>query len=94
VDGQDHIFFGLCFLVIKDCVVPIVIRLCKNDFMSGYEVWKFQDELGTRVIVEDEQDYDPRVDRMDEMLEPIQAKVIEGPPIAEVEAFFKLRKSR
>jgi hypothetical protein len=31
----------------------IAIHLCKNGFMSGYEVWKFHDELGTRVIAED-----------------------------------------
>jgi hypothetical protein len=30
---------------------------------------------------------------MDEMLEAIQAEVTEDPPIAEVEAFLKLRKS-
>jgi hypothetical protein len=33
------------------------------------------------------------VDRMDEMLEAIQAEVTEDPPIAEVEAFFKLLKA-
>jgi hypothetical protein len=33
------------------------------------------------------------IDRMNEMLEAIQAKVTEDPPAAEVEAFFKLRKN-
>jgi hypothetical protein len=33
------------------------------------------------------------VDRMDEILEAMQAKVTEDPPIAEVEAFFKLLKA-
>jgi hypothetical protein len=33
------------------------------------------------------------VDRMYEMLEAIQAEVIENPPIAEVEAFFNLLKA-
>jgi hypothetical protein len=33
------------------------------------------------------------VDRMDEMLEAIQAEVTEDPPTTEVEAFFKLLKS-
>jgi hypothetical protein len=63
----------------------ITIHLCKNGFVSGYEVWKFDGESGTRVIAEDEHDCDAGVDRMDEMLEAIQA---------EVEAFFKLQKSR
>jgi hypothetical protein len=33
------------------------------------------------------------VDRMDEILEAMQAKVTEDPPIAEVETFFKLLKA-
>jgi hypothetical protein len=33
------------------------------------------------------------IDRMDEMLEAIQAEVTEDPPIVEVEAFFKLLKA-
>jgi hypothetical protein len=50
----------------------IVIHLCKNGFVSGYEVWIFHGKSGTRVIVEDEYDYDVRdVDMMDEMLEAI-----------------------
>jgi hypothetical protein len=36
----------------------IAIQLCKNGFILGYEVWTFHDESGTRVIVEDEHDYD------------------------------------
>jgi hypothetical protein len=72
----------------------ISIHLCMNGFMPGYEVWKFHDESGTRVIAEDEHDYDAGVDRMDEMLGAIQAEVTEDPPRAEVETFFKLRKSR
>jgi hypothetical protein len=35
-------------------------------------VWNFHSESGTRVIVEDEQDCDAGVDRMDEMPEAIQ----------------------
>jgi hypothetical protein len=34
----------------------IVIHLCKNAFVPGYEVWTFHSESGTRVIVEDEHD--------------------------------------
>jgi hypothetical protein len=46
------------------------------------------------VVAEDEHDCDMGdVDRMDEMLEAIQVEFTEDPPIAEVEAFFKLRKS-
>jgi hypothetical protein len=71
----------------------IVIHLCKNGFMPGYEVWKFHGESGTRVIAEDEHDCDTRVDRMDKMLEAIQAQVTEDPPTAEVEVFFKIRKN-
>jgi hypothetical protein len=72
----------------------ISIHLCMNGFMPGYEVWKFHDESGTRVIAEDEHDYDAGVDRMDEMLGAIQAEVTEDPPRAKVETFFKLWKSR
>jgi hypothetical protein len=69
----------------------IAIHLCKNGFVPGYEVWTFHGESGTRVIVENEHDCDVGdVDRMDEMLEAIQAKVTEDPPTVEVEAFFKL----
>jgi hypothetical protein len=43
---------------------------------------------------EDEQVCDVRdVDRIDKMLEAIQAKVTEDPPIAKVEMFFKLLKA-
>jgi hypothetical protein len=35
----------------------IAIHLCKNGFVPGYEVWKFHDESGTRVIAEDEHDF-------------------------------------
>jgi hypothetical protein len=62
--------------------------------VPGYEVWIFHSESGTRVIAEHEHDYDlGDVDRMNEMLEAIQAEVIENPPIAEVEVFFKLLKA-
>jgi hypothetical protein len=71
----------------------IAIHLCKNGFVAGYEVWKFHDESGTRVIAEDEHDYDTGVDRMDEMHKAIQAEVTEDPPTTEVEAFFKLLKA-
>jgi hypothetical protein len=72
----------------------IVIHLCKNGFISGYEVWTFHSESGTRVIAEDEHDCDARdIDRRDEMLEAIQAKVTEDPPRVEVESFFKLLKA-
>jgi hypothetical protein len=48
----------------------------------------------TRVIAEDEHDYDAGdVDRMDKMLEAIQAEVTKDPPTAEVDAFFKLLKA-
>jgi hypothetical protein len=71
----------------------IDIHLCKNGFVPGYEVWTFHGESGTRVIAEDEHDCDVGdVDRMDEMLEAIQAEITEDHPTAEVEAFFKLLK--
>jgi hypothetical protein len=50
----------------------IGIHLCNNGFVPDYEVWNFHSESGTRVIVEDEQDCDAGVDRMDEMPEAIQ----------------------
>jgi hypothetical protein len=109
VDGQGHIFFGPCFLTDTDCVVPcsicqnlrcledkrtIAIHLCKNGFVSGYEVWTIHSESGARVVAEDEHDCDVGdVDRMDEMLEAIQAEIPKDPPIAEVEAFFMLLKA-
>jgi hypothetical protein len=72
----------------------ITIHLCKNGFVAGYEVWTFHDESGSRVIAEDEHDCDMGdIDRMDEMLEAIQADVTEDPPIVEVEEFFKLLKA-
>jgi hypothetical protein len=44
----------------------IEIHLCKNGFVSGYEVWTFHGESGTRLRAEDERDCDMRyVDRMD-----------------------------
>jgi hypothetical protein len=52
----------------------IVLHLCKNGFVPGYGVWTFNGESGTRVIAEDEHDCDVGdIDRMDEMLEAIQA---------------------
>ncbi len=57
-------------------------------------MWTFHGESGTRVVAEDEHDCDVGdVDRMDEMLEAIQAEVTEDPPTVEVEAFFKLLKA-
>jgi hypothetical protein len=72
----------------------ITIHLFKNGFVPGYEVWTFHGESGARVVAEDEHDCDVGdVDRMDEMLEAIQAEVTEDPPIAEVEVFFELLKA-
>jgi hypothetical protein len=69
----------------------IVIHLCKNSFVPGYEVWIFYGESGTRVIAEDEHDCNVgNVDRMDEILEAMQVEVTEDPPKVEVDAFFKL----
>jgi hypothetical protein len=57
-------------------------------------MWSFHGELGTRVVAEDEHDCDMEdIDRMDKMLEVIQAEVTEDPPTAVVEAFFKLLKA-
>jgi hypothetical protein len=73
----------------------IAIHLCKNGFVLDYEVWTFHGESGTRVVAEDEHDCGMGdVDRIDEILESIQVEVTEDPPTTEVEAFFKLRKSR
>jgi hypothetical protein len=72
----------------------IVIHLCKNGFMPGYEVWKFHSESGSRVMAEDEHDCDVGdIGKMDEMLEAIQVEVTEDPPTTEVEAFFKLLRA-
>jgi hypothetical protein len=69
----------------------IAIHLCQNGFVLGYEVWRFHGKSGTRVVAEDEHGCNVlNVNRMDEMLEAIQAEVTENPPIVEVEAFFKL----
>jgi hypothetical protein len=62
--------------------------------MLGYEVWTFYGESGSRVVAEDEHDCDMGdIDRMDKILEAIQAEVTEDPPTTEVEAFFKLLKA-
>jgi hypothetical protein len=72
----------------------IAIHLCKNGFIPGYEVWTFHGESGTRVVEEDEHDYDVGdVDRMYEMLEAIEVEVTEDPPTVEVETLFKLLKA-
>jgi hypothetical protein len=71
----------------------LVLHLCKNGFVPVYEVWKFHIESGTRVITEEEQDYDMGVDRMDKIPEAIQEEVTEDPPTMEVEVFFKLLKA-
>jgi hypothetical protein len=72
----------------------IAIHLCKNEFVPGYEVWTFHGESGTRITAEDEHDCDVGdIDRMDEMLEAIQAEVTQNPPTAEVEVLFKLLKA-
>jgi hypothetical protein len=72
----------------------IAIHLCKNGFVPGYEVWTFHNELGTRVVTEDEHHCDVGdIDRMNEMLEAIQAEITDDPPTMKVEAFFKLQKS-
>jgi hypothetical protein len=104
VDGLDHIFFDYAFLLSKivrcqnsRCLedkTTIAIHLCKNGFVPCYEVWKLHSESGTKVIAEDEHDYDAGdVDMMDEMLKAIHKEVTEDPPTMEVEAFFKLLKS-
>jgi hypothetical protein len=72
----------------------IDIHLCKDSFVAGYMVWTFHGELGTKVVAEDGHNCDVGdIDRMDEMLEAIQAEITEDPPIAEVEVFFKLLKA-
>jgi hypothetical protein len=43
--------------------------------MPGYEVWRFHGELGTQAVEEEEEDYSIGFDRMDEMLEAIQAEI-------------------
>jgi hypothetical protein len=74
----------------------IDIHLCKNGFVPDYEVWTFHGESGTRVVPEHEHEHDcdmRDIDRMDEMLEAIQAEVTKDPPTTEVEAFLKLLKA-
>jgi hypothetical protein len=74
--------------------ITIIIHLCKNDFIPGYEVWKFHGESGTRVVAEVEHGCDARdVDKMNEMLEAIHAEINEDPPTTEVEVFFKFLKA-
>jgi hypothetical protein len=72
-----------------------VVDLCNYGSVPGYEVWTIHGEKATQTIEEEEQDYSGMgVDRMDEMLEDIQLEILEDPPTSEVEAFFKLLKSR
>jgi hypothetical protein len=50
----------------------IAIRLYKNGFIPGYDVWTFHGKSSSRVVAEDEHDCDVGdVNRMDEMLEAI-----------------------
>jgi hypothetical protein len=109
VDGQSHSFLDCAFSRSKivwclcskcqnlRCLEDkrtIAIHLCKKSFVPGYEVWTFHSESGTRVVAEDKYDCDVGdVDRMDEMLEAVQAEVTEDPPTTEVEVFFKLLKA-
>jgi hypothetical protein len=44
--------------------------------MPGYEVWKFHGESSTKVIAEEEKDYDAGVDRMYKMLEAMQQRLL------------------
>jgi hypothetical protein len=68
----------------------IAIYLCKNGFVLGYEVWTFYGESGTRVVAEDEHDYDMGgVDRMDDVLEVIEAEVTEDPRILQASQSFR-----
>jgi hypothetical protein len=72
----------------------IAIHLCRNGFVLGYEVRTFHSKSGTKVVAEDEHDCDVRdIDRLDEMLEAIQAEVTEDPTTMEVEVFLKLLRS-
>jgi hypothetical protein len=51
--------------------------LHKNDFVPGYEVWTFHGESGTRVVAKDEHDCNVGdIDRMTEMLEAIQQRLL------------------
>jgi hypothetical protein len=63
--------------------------------VPGYKMWTFHGESGTRVVAEDEHGCDMgNIDRMDKMLETIQAEITKDPPTTEeVEAFFKLLKA-
>jgi hypothetical protein len=75
-------------------VRTIAIHLCKNVFVPNYEGWIFHSESGTGVITEDKHDCDVwDIDRIDEMLEAIQAEVTKDPPTTEAEVFFKLLKA-
>jgi hypothetical protein len=88
-----HVAYGRNSRCLED-KRTIAIHLCKNGFVPGYEVWTFHNELGTRVVTEDEHHCDVGdIDRMNEMLEAIQAEITDDPPTMKVEAFFKLQKS-
>jgi hypothetical protein len=57
-------------------------------------MWRFLGEYTTPATKEEEEDdYNTRVYRMDEMVEATQPEFTKDPPIVEVELFFKILKA-
>jgi hypothetical protein len=50
----------------------VSMDLYQHGFVPHYEVWRFHGELVSQAMEEEEDDYNTRVDRMDEMLKAIQ----------------------
>ena len=71
----------------------VTLHLCKNGFMPGYEVWDRHGESSRRVSTQMEVDDGEEVDRLDHMVEDLQAEFEldhEDPPTKEVQELFEL----
>jgi hypothetical protein len=75
-------------------MTTISMHMCCHGFMPHNEMWRFLGEYTTPATKEEEEDdYNTRVYRMDEMVEATQPEFTKDPPIVEVELFFKILKA-
>ena len=71
----------------------VTLHLSRNGFMPGYEVWNLHSESSSRVSTQMEVDDGEEVDRLDHMVEDLQAEFDldrEDPPTKEVQELFEL----
>lgn len=71
----------------------VALHLCSHGYVQGYKVWDNHGESRSIVSAQMEVDDGENVDRLDHMLEDMQAEFVnnpEDPPTKEVEELFKL----